>query len=270
MRSQNLLFYEEDLENQLLARQRQASGAVDDISEQQFLISTDEELVEHIVAEHTAQPLVLQEDARIMKQSETEVDVSSDPMRMFPLEQSTSFYIPGTRVDVDIPFTGEEWIFKYRPNPWSTVFPRAEVNRGNLRISISLPHDVEIEKFKESYEHELQLIKKYVERSHNQVMCYNQSLSQLVQQAIESRRERLSKHADIAALLDIPLVARAGAPSITPVKIEIRRPPPLPVPPKTGLAPEPGLTDETYEHILHFIRHQGRTFERTPATLCHA
>ena len=179
---------------------------------------------------------------------------------------AATFYIPGTRVDVDIPFTGEEWIFRYRTNPWSTVFPRAEVNRGNLRISISLPHDAEPERFKESYERELRLIKEYVERSHNQVVGYNQGLPQLVQQAIASRRERLSKHANIAALLDIPLAAKAGTPSITPVKVEIRRPPPLPVPPKTGLAPEPGLTNETYEHILHFIRHQGRTFERTPAT----
>ena len=48
--------------------------------------------------------------------------------------------------------------------------------------------------------------------------------------------------------------------------MEIRRPPALPQVPKSGLAPEPGITDETYGHILQFIRHQGRTFERTPST----
>ncbi len=95
---------------------------------------------------------------------------------------------------------------------------------------------------------------------------YNRSLPQLVQQAINNRRERLSKHADIAALLEIPLAKKAGAPSITPVKVEIRCPPPLPVPPETGLTPEPGLTDEIYEHILRLIRHQGRTYETTPST----
>lgn len=95
---------------------------------------------------------------------------------------------------------------------------------------------------------------------------YNQDLPQLAQQAIANRRQRLGKHADIASLLDIPLAPKPGAPSIAPVKIGIRRPPRLPVPPKTGLKPEPGIADETYERILHFIRHQGRTFERTPAT----
>ena len=164
------------------------------------------------------------------------------------------------------PSRAKEWIFRYRTNPYSSVFPRAEVNRGNLRISISLPHDVEPDGFKASYERELQLITKYVELSHHQVVAYNQSLPQLAQQAIASRRERLSKHANIAALLDIPIAAKAGAPSITPVKVEIRRPRPLPMSPKTGLTPEPGLANETYESVLHFIRHQGRTFERTPAT----
>ncbi len=201
-----------------------------------------------------------------MKKTETQVDVSGDPRRVFRPGQGGPFNIPGTRIDVDIPFTGNEWLFQYRTNRWSSVFPRAEVNRGYLRISISLPHDAEPERFKETYERELKLIKEYVELSYNQVVPYNNSLPQLVQEAIANRRERLNKHADIAALLDIPLAHKASAPSITPVKVEIRRPPPLPVPPKTGLAPEPGITNETYEQILNFIRHQGRTFERTPAT----
>ena len=265
MRDQNLLFYELDLASQLRDRQLAVSGAVNDISEQQFLISNDDELVGYIVSGHTVQPVVLQEDAMTMNQSETEVDVSNDHRRIFLQDHNGPFYIPGTRVEVNIPFTGEDWIFNYRPDRRSTNFPRAEVGRGNLRIAISLPHDVETENFREIYERELRLLKNYVEGSHKQVVSYNQSLSQVVRQAIANRRERLSKHAKIAELLNIPLAAKAGAPSITPVKVEIRRPP-LPVPPKTGLAPEPGITDKTYEHILRFIRHQGRTFERTPAT----
>ena len=140
------------------------------------------------------------------------------------------------------------------------------MKRGSLRISISLPHDAEPERFKESYDRELRLIGEYVDRARTQVAAYNESLETLVRQAVTHRRTRLGKHAGIADLLDIPLAAKGGAPSIAPVPIEIRRPPPLPVPPKTGLAPEPGITDETYERILHFIRHQGRTFERTPGT----
>lgn len=268
MRDGKLLFYKNDLESELHDRQQQANHAVNDIPEQQFQISTDQELVEHIVTRFTVSPLVLQEDAMTMNQTETQVDVSSDSWRMFLRQQDGPYFIPGTRVDVNVPFTGEEWIFESRTNPWSSNFPRAEVRKNYLQISVSLPHDVKPEKFKEICRSEIRLIKEYVERAQNQVESYNRSLPKLVLQVINNRRERLSRHADIAALLEIPLVAKADAPSITPVKVEIFRPPPLPVPPETGLMPEPGLRDKTYEQILHFIRHQGRTFERTPETFC--
>jgi len=266
MRNRIFLFSEKDLDIQLRARQQQVSQAVDGIPKEQFLICNDRELVDCISFDLTVEPLVLQEDKITMKQAETQVDVSGDPMRMFDPERSGPFYIPGTHIDVDIPFTGEEWIFRYRTNTFSFDPPQAEVHRECLRVSISLPHDANPEQFKEIYETNLRRIKKYVEWSHNQVMGYNRNLPQLVQQAVTSRRQRLSKHADIASLLDIPLATKPGVPSITPVRLEMRRPPRLPVPPRTGLVPEPGITDETYEHILHFIRHQGRTFERTPAT----
>ena len=266
MSNRNLLFYEIDLEDQLHARRQQVNDAVNNIPEQQFRISNDQEIIDHIVARLKVSPLVLQEDAKTMNSAETQVDVSGDARRMFLQSHSSPFFIHGTSVDVNVPFSGEEWLFRYRTNTWSTVFPCAEVKGSYLQISISLPHDEKPERFKEIYSREIQLIQEYVNISYAQVEGYNRSLPQLVQQAINNRRERLSKHADIAALLEIPLAAKAGAPSITPVKVEIRPPPPLPVPPKTGLKPEPGLTDETYALILQFIRHQGRTFERTPAT----
>ena len=266
MRTRDYLFTEPDLGNQLHERQLQVTAKVDGIPESQFLISSDQEVIEHIIPQQVVEPIVLQLDAMTMSKAETQVDVSGDPMRMFSPDRSGPFYIPGTRVDIDIPYTGEDWIFSYRTNTWSTVFPRAEVKRGSLRISISLPHDAAPERFKETYDRELRLIREYVDRAHTQVAAYNESLDSLVHQGITDRRNRLGKHADIADLLDIPLSAKHGAPSIAPVRVEIRRPPALPVPPRTGLAQEPGITSETYEHILHFIRHQGRTFERTPGT----
>ncbi len=266
MRARNLLFFEEDLDAQLRARQQQISGVVDGIPKDQFLVSSDQELIDHVVAQFTVDPIALREEATTMNQQETQVDVSGDQMRYFSPGRSGPFYIPGTRVDIDIPFTGEDWIFRYRTNPYSSVFPHAEVQRGYLHLSISQPHDADPASFKSIYERQIKLIREYVDWAHNQVVGYNESLPNLVQQAVDRRRDRLGRHGNIAALLDIPLATRPGAPSITPVKVEIRRPPALPMPPKTGLVPEPGITAETFEQILRFIRHQGRTFERTPST----
>ena len=266
MRDPIPLFSANDLANQLRTRQEKARLAVDSITEEQFLISSDQEIVDFAVSELLVEPLSLREDVITMSQTETQVDVSGDATRTFAPGRAGPFFVSGTRVEVDIPFKGEEWLLKFRTSSWCTSFPFAAINRDSLRISISLPHDVEPEQFKSYYEHELNIIRQYIGWSHSQVTAYNENLPILARQAIASRRERLAKHAHIESLLDIPLAVKEGAPSTTPVRVEIRHPPPLPVPPKTGLVPEPGIAEQTYEHILQFIRHQGRTFETTPAT----
>lgn len=266
MYDKDILFFEEDLDAQLQGRQERASRAVDRIPKDQFLVSSDQEIIDHVVAGLSVEPIVLREEKMTMNQQEVQVDVSHDQMRMFRDRRAGPFYVPGTRVKIDIPFTGEEWIFRYRTNPFSLVFPRADVQRGHLQLIVKKPHDADPNAFKTEYEQELKLVREFVERARHQVVGYNEGLPNRVQQAVRHRRERLERHDNIAELLDIPLATRSGAPSIEPVKVEIRRPAPLPVPPKGGLKPEPGIDDQTFEHILRLIRHQGRTFERTPGT----
>ena len=266
MRDRPILFYERDLSSELNDRSQIIYVSVDAIPKEQFLISSDFELIENIEADLTVEPLVLNEEAATIIESETQVDISGDPNRIFRFDNQGPFYVPGTRIDVNIPYTGEDWIFNCRTNPFMSVFPHGDVSSESLRISITLPHDVDRIKFKENYDRELSLIRDYVSYSNTQVLEYNKSLSPLIQQAIKNRRERLNRHGNIAALLDIPLATKPGAPSITPIKVEIRRPPSLPVPPKEGVTPEPGISGESFEQILQFIRHQGRTFESTPKT----
>ena len=264
-RDRHLLFYSDPLDFRLESMQREAGRRVGAIPEDQFLIADDQQIVDHIVADFRIQPLELLERAAILHKRETYVDASNEPNRV-NLYRTFGSSVPGTRIDVDIPFTGEEWLLHCRINRTPSVVPEAEISHRNIRISVSLPHDADPERFEEIYSRELGLIKDCVQKCHELVLNYNQCLPQSIRQVIANRRDRLNKHAGIAALLDIPLAKKEGAPSITPVKIKIRRPPPLPIPPETGLMPEPGISDDNYEHILHFIRHQGRTFERAPAT----
>jgi hypothetical protein len=99
-----------------------------------------------------------------------------------------------------------------------------------------------------------------------QVNVYNQQLDRAIRTAVAQRRQRLKQQGDIAALLNIPLQEKTGVPPLKRIPLEIRRPPPLAIPPKDGLRPEPGIDDAAYEKILNVIRHEGRSFETTPAT----
>ena len=266
MQNNKILFFREDLGVQLRTREQRVSQSVDRIPKDQFLVSSDQEVIDYVVDDLGVEPIVLHEDKKTMKQDETQVDVSHDRMRMFREGGTGPFYVPGTTVEINIPFTGDEWIFNCRPDSWSTVFPHGDVQRDHLRLKFTKPDDSDPNAFKADFEREIQRVREYVNRSQVQVAGYNESLPKLVQHAVYHRRERLKKHGDIASLLDIPLATKSGAPSIDPVKIDIRQPTALPLPPKNGLKPEPGITDQAFEKILNFIRHQGRTFERTPST----
>ena len=98
MRTQDYLFAEADLDDQLRERQRQSAAKVDAIPEGQFLISSDQDVVEHVIPQLVVEP--------IMNKAETKVDVSGDPMRIFSPGRRGPFLIPGTRVNIDIPYTG--------------------------------------------------------------------------------------------------------------------------------------------------------------------
>jgi hypothetical protein len=113
---------------------------------------------------------------------------------------------------------------------------------------------------------ELETIRFYVDAQRSQVESYNSSATGRIRQAVTARRERLKQQSGISDLLNIPLKARPGAPEVNPIHVARKLVRPLPPPPAAGYKPEPGITDEDYDHILSVIRHEGRTFEATPKT----
>lgn len=270
-RRDNLLFYEGDLHGTLDNYTRQISEKVNAISKDQFLSTPEDDLVDHVYSELHIEPLTLHEDSMEMEQHEVQIDVSGYRDRN-PFGDPGPIYVQGIRVVVSVPFTGESVLWKLRTNHFQSVFPRADIreSRGDQAGSVELvfeqPSDAQPEKLKQNLERELKSIRFYVDAQRSQVEQFNSTVPQNIRRAVQARRERLEKHEGIADLLGIPLKRRDGAPSVKPIQIKRTLVRPLPPPPKSGYKPEPGITDDDYEHILSVIRHEGRTFEATPKT----
>lgn len=247
------LFASSDLGDRLRRGHQGASEAVRLITEPQFLASTDDEIVAHLKPQWILEPLTLHEDAATMEQNESEVDVSGDPNRMiFPDARRGPVYVPGTEVIIRIPYTGAAWLWEARTSTFTTVHPVGTVHgkgnaAGTIQLRIALPHDAPPERFKQARDENLKLIRQYIEWGRNELNSYNQQIERIIRDAAVQRRQRLKKHGDLSALLNIPLHEKAGAPPLKRIPIEIRKPPPLPVPPKDGLKPEPGIDDSIYE-----------------------
>lgn len=271
MSRDNLLFYEGDLDATLRSHQSSISSRIDSIPRDQFLNTSIEELTQHILSALLVEPLTLYEDRAEMEQRETKIDVSGWRDRN-PFGDRGPINVAGIEVVVTIPYSGDQSLWKLRPNQWQSIFPHGDVRGpgrdgvGALQILLSQPADESPERFKSRLDEDIKSIRFYVEAQRRQIEQFNAGLTGPINATIAARRERLKRNEGIQDLLGIPLKQKEGVPQVEPIKITRKLVRPLPPPPKAGYQAEPGITDEDYRHILSVIRHEGRTFEATPKT----
>lgn len=270
-RDKQPLFSESELDSVLRAQVASVRDRVDGIPRDQFLATSEDTLVEHIRSSMEVEPIQLHEDAIVMDQQETKIDVSRWPDRNLFREPGPIF-VAGIQITVTIPFSGDHQLWKLRPNPCQMSFPHGIVRApgasglGHLDIVFSQPSDQSPDALKQELDKSLRDIRSHLEHQRRQIEQHNASLPNVIRQVVHARRARLQTHDGIAQALNIPLKRRDGAPEIRPIPVQRKLVRPLPPPPKSGYKPEPGITDEDYEHILSVIRHEGRTFEATPVT----
>lgn len=267
------LFADFDLSDSLRANQEKIQEQVDTIPKDQFLATPYDDLTEYVITNNTIDPIIIYEDRiSASEPSECKIDVSGDPRR-FIRDTSRPCYIDGYEITVEIPFSGDHNLLRAKTSTWSSVFPTGEIRQekdglGKIVMTFRQPHDADPQQIKSALTGNLDTIKQYIGWSKVQVDAFNQSLPNLVKQAVDFRREKLKKQNSISDILGIPLKQKNGAPNFDPIKVNKKITKPLPPPPKGGFKPEPGITDADYENILKLIRHGGISFEKTPKTFC--
>ncbi|MGE3848107.1 MAG: hypothetical protein AB7I01_14595 [Gammaproteobacteria bacterium] len=209
----------------------------------------------------------------VTDERETKVDVSRDPNRYFSRDRDEPFFVPAHELVIEVPFTGESVFWKLRPSTWKSVFPHGQIveARGDtlafLRLTYSRPVDaLNEEQLGREIQGDLDLIRFYISNSATEVTKYNADLRVVIEQAINSRKDRIQKTEGVALRLGLPTKRNMSAPELEPIKVSRKLVRPLPAVASGTYTPEYGIEDETYAHILAVIRHELATFEATPAT----
>lgn len=266
------LFCERDLYQVLQNNLEATRRLVDEIPVEQFNRLTDDEIFSHILSRLEILPLELHEGEQSMEHSETQIDVSHDPDRFFSRQQGP-FYVPGLRVSVSIPFTGEPQLWKCKPSTFTTCPPSAKVYEekgrdqcGYIELIVNQPSDAigDGARIKNKIESAVQEIKRWVEFSKKDVLTHNSQLPERIKQQIQHRRDRLASHDSVLKMINIPLKKKNGAPEVP--SLTLRKKIIRPLPPTPKGPPDHTIRDEDYDYILNIIRHEGRSFETTPFT----
>ena len=209
------------------------------------------------------EPLEIHKDRMTRSQTETKIDVTGWPNRFTCGEGPC--YVPGVRVVISLPYTGDSTLWCLRPNTFSTMPPSGVVSGGCLQMTFEHPLDEPLDKIKQRLDENLRYVREHVSWQRPTVDSFNNGLAASAKAAVEARRSRLAKHDALADILNIPLARSGNAPEMRPIQVERRAVKPLP-PPTGGYKPEWEVPSAEYEHILNVIRHEGRTFESTSRT----
>ena len=229
-----------------------------------LLNTSIDDLCTYFVEKYRIDIPILDRNGIVADQRETQIDVSQDPMRTI-FDRSQPAYIPGTEIEVSVPFTGEAEGFTIQPTTYSLNPPRGTVRGSVLVLSIT-GVDLEAGRVRQEIDSELDRIESYLTSLRGSADRLNGALDSIARQCVEQRREKLLADQSLVASLGFKLKQRSDS-SKTYVAPEVRRKITPKLPPASLLPykPEPTLDEADYEHILEVIENMAQVMERSPS-----
>ncbi len=230
-----------------------------------YLLNTSiDDLCDYFEKKYRVDVPVLRPADIVADQHETRLDVSHDHNR-FIRDRTRSFYVPGTTVEVEMPFDGDVEAFKVRPTTYTLSPPQAEVRDGVLVLRIE-GTSLAPEAVRAQVDRTLSEISRYLDTLRRDAQGLNNELRSIARSAIERRRERLLADRQLVSGLGFKIKEREDD-RRTYVVPEVRRKlrPTLPPANQAPFQPEPVLPDADYEHILQVVDNMAQVMERSPS-----
>lgn len=264
MNRTDYLFSTTDLNRGLEATANEARTSVDAVPAERFLNTAHEDLVSHFVQKHSVEAVKLLKDQMHAQDAEAQIDVSRDTNRYFS-EPGRSYFRPGHRITVFVPFSGEAQLLRARPSTYNTNPPRAAIAGNEIVLVYEMADDASRD-IKPELDRTLASIQQHLDWQAAQISVHNNALPAIVEAAVIDRRRRLLANSQRLASLGIPVNVRNDAPTTYAIPT-VRRTaiPTLPPATTTPFEPEPTWAIEQYEHALKVIQQMALVMERSPS-----
>ena len=206
---------------------------------------------------------VLDRDRIIADQREEKVDVS----HRFDYVHfgAGPHHVPGTSIEISIPFDGDHQMFQVQPTRYCLSPPRAIVRKDALVLTI-VGVELNAEQVRSNIDANLKNIDEYLTSQKNDAEPFNASLLNLARVEIEARRTKLLANQNLVSSLGFALKQNPNSPMTYSAPNVRRKFAPSPPPASSSpFRPEPCLPDAEYEHILQVIHNMAHVMERSPA-----
>ncbi|QDG93869.1 hypothetical protein NIBR502774_14905 (plasmid) [Rhizobium sp. NIBRBAC000502774] len=233
------------------------------IPEGRILNASIEDLVNYIFDKFVINVPELDVHNAAVDQSEAQVKVLGF---MYGLERGRSQSVPGMKVTLEIPYTGDQVLFSVQPSTFNMSPPRASVTATHLILVQSGPN-LDGDQVQRDFDRTINEIQENLDRLHKDLASFNSNLALMARTDIESRKAKLLSNQNLVSGLKFKLKQRPDAPKTysSPIKRQTIEPR---LPPVTSQAfkPEPVLPEEDYQNILKIIHDMTLVMERSPSS----
>lgn len=268
MRDRQYLFSDADWfsveQNQLKKMQEEIAAVNGD----RLLNTAVDDLARYFESKFKIEVPALVTEEIVVDQREAKIDVRHDPRRWID-DRSRPVYVPGTEVEVEIPFTGDSEVFRVRPTSYTMSPPRAEVQSNALVLRIS-GTDLTADGVQQSINQTINEVQSHLSTLRTNTAGLNQQLFQRAKTSIESRRQKLLADRNLVGALGFKMKQRDGNQrTFSAPEVKRKIAPTMPPASSAPYKPEPVLNDDDYEHILSVLDNMAHVMERSPSAFHH-
>lgn len=250
------LFYNNgELRNFLEENKEKIKSEINGLDENYILNVNEENLAESLVDNYKVTPISINFD----KKSQLPPKEINIPVNNF----GRKIEIKGAVITIVIPVEGTIKLLNYLPSMYFSSLPRGKIVQNEIYITYEISND-NVENLKQQLNHDLDLIGKYAQNINTEIVEYNNSLKNYIENEINIRKSRILSNLNLVNSLNIPIKKREDFEQtyFIPIKkkIEIK----LPQKETPYSIPEPILSEEIYEDILKILKNMSLMIERSP------
>lgn len=252
----NRLFFEDGVYDLLRQREQKVKNEVEKLRVDDFRQSSDDELVETIVAFLTPNvPVLLKEEIGISCKGACNVTRH---------QFGEKVNIDGHFIEYEVPFDGDSKWLNYRPSRYRTTFPRASVKSGLLSLRFESTDDSDDgEVFDKAFHGALDFIENSLTNVQRDVDEWVEKQTERACSLVKRRRRNALGAEAVAQGSKYALKKRRGAPKT--YKLPKKRRPVSIHSTSTKSPKDVRLADDDYEHILGVMRNMAWVMEKSPS-----
>jgi hypothetical protein len=241
----------------------QLKAEVDGFDSNRLLNTSVDDLCGYLADKYDVSVPDLLEDSIVADQREAQVDVSG--RFEYFTDGPGPHYVPGTTVEITIPYSGDSDALRIRPTTYTLNPPRARIQNNTIVLEIT-GVNLLADEVRKRIDSEISSIKGYLANLRSNAATLHRELPNVARAAVDNRRAKLLENQNLVASLGLSLKVNPRSPESYTAPNVRRKLAPTPPPASTApYRPEPSLANKDYDHILEVIQNMAHVMERSPA-----